>query len=193
MPHAGFTSERRERLIIAEATETVRRVTATAGCAVHVAVAATAATQPAAAHARASVRALAAGKRVTVTAAPAATCSPGQGVQVGLYNGSSYGPPFGYEVCGTREISAYNASTGHWESFVIGTNYSMWHTWTGQSKWYNMGGGFCDVGYTGQPCGVYGSGSYPNITVGGYGPQKLQEWCSTRQNNGTWSAWYKCG
>jgi hypothetical protein len=124
-------------------------------------------------------------------------CFPGLAVRVGLYNGSGYGAPYGDGICGTRELSVENPSTGHWESFVLGTDHSMWHTWTGQSAWHSLSGTFCDFGYHARPCGVYGPGdnntSYPNITVGGYGPNAIQEWCSTRQNDGTWKAWYACG
>ncbi|HLX51827.1 MAG TPA: hypothetical protein VKS82_26155 [Streptosporangiaceae bacterium] len=113
---------------------------------------------------------------------------PDSSCTVGLWNGSSYGPPWGAAICGTTEVSFYNSGTGHWESFVIGTNYSIWHTWTTQSTWYSLGGGFCGA----SSCGVYGSGGYPNITVAGYGPQGTQLWCDTRTNSGTWPGWYKC-
>lgn len=123
-------------------------------------------------------------KRVTAPngARPDSSCT------VGLYNGSGYGPPWGAAICGTSEVSFYNSGTGHWESFVIGTNYSMWHTWTTQSTWYNLGGGFCGASW----CGVYGAGGYPNITVKGYGPEGTQLWCDTRTSSGTWPGWYRC-
>jgi hypothetical protein len=107
-----------------------------------------------------------------------------------------YGPPAGTGICGTYEKSWWSGSGSSFraESFVLGANSAIWHTWTGQSTWYSLGGQFCGLSpYSGKPCAVYGTGGYPNITVGGYGPDATQEWCATRQNNGGWSGWYKCG
>jgi hypothetical protein len=107
---------------------------------------------------------------------------------VGLWNGTSYGAPYGENICGTEEVSIYYTQTGRYESFVIGGNYAMWHTWTGQSGWYSLGGAFCGLA----SCGVYASGSYPNIVLSGWDSADTRLYCDERTDSGGWTGWYGC-
>lgn len=145
-----------------------------------------------------SVRTLIGGpgaRKAGLNANSSGTCRVGLLVGFDLLGNPQYGAPWGQGICGTYEKSFYSGSGSSFraESFVLGADYAIWHTWTGESSWYTLEGQFCGFGYTDQPCGVFGSGWYPNITVGGYGPEGIQEWCNTRQVSGFWGGWYKCG
>lgn len=115
-------------------------------------------------------------------AAPMASATASSACQVGLWNGSSYGPPWGYEICGTTEQNFSFPGTTH-ESFVIGLNHAVWTTWTGQTTWHSMGGQACGS----SNCGVYLLDEAP--TIGVYGPQGTTGWCDARNSNGTWTGW----
>src|ERR1700733_4343599 len=127
----------------------------------------------------------AAGLAAPLASAPAAplAATASSACKVGLWNGSSYGPPWGYKICATTEQNfAFPGSTTH-ESFVIGTNHAVWTTWTGQTSWHSLGGQACGSG----ECGVYLLDEAP--TVGVFGPQGTTGWCDSRNFNGTWTGW----
>ncbi len=115
-------------------------------------------------------------------AVPMAAATASSACQVGLWNGSSYGPPWGYEICGTTEQNFAFPGTTH-ESFVIGLDHAVWTTWTGQTTWHSMGGQACGS----SNCGVYLLDEAP--TIGVYGPQGTTGWCDARNSNGTWTGW----
>jgi hypothetical protein len=115
-------------------------------------------------------------------AAPLPSPAAASACKVGLWNGSSYGPPWGYQICGTTEQNFAFPHTTH-ESFVIGTNHAVWTTWTGQTAWHSLGGQACGS----SDCGVYLLDEAP--TIGVVGPQGTTGWCDSREANGTWTGW----
>jgi hypothetical protein len=103
---------------------------------------------------------------------------------------------FGYsgeDECGTAVLdvpAGSVANNGSAESFVIGTDWSIWHAWPGSNGWHSLGGQSIHALYVGiHPNGVFLWSSSP-FAIWTYGTDS-NEWCI---NWGTpaWQGWHAC-
>ena len=94
---------------------------------------------------------------------------------------------FGYAgqmICGTNDLNHYvNGMVT--EVFVIGTDWSLWHAWSGSGGWHRLGG----QAERSTSSGVFQwSGDPYAIRV--YGTDGNQ-WCDNRGSR-NWRGWYLC-
>jgi hypothetical protein len=94
---------------------------------------------------------------------------------------------FGYAgqmICGTNDLDHYvNGSVT--EVFVIGTDWSVWHAWSGSGGWHSLGGQ-AERSTSG---GVFqwSSAPYAFWVYGTDGNQWCDNWGSPN-----WGGWYLC-
>ena len=98
---------------------------------------------------------------------------------------------FGYGgqyICGTGilDVAAGTvANNGGAESFVIGTNWQIWHAWPGSNGWHSLGG----VAEHTTGNGIAVRLAFPFIiqTFGTDGGLWCDNWATP-----TWGGWYSC-
>jgi hypothetical protein len=86
----------------------------------------------------------------------------------------------GYRVCGFAYFD-YTWSDGNVETFVVGTNYSIYHIWATSKGWQSLGG----IASPNAP-----NGAYPTVPLGvwTYGKDE-NKWCRLHP----WtSGWARC-
>jgi hypothetical protein len=95
----------------------------------------------------------------------------------------------GQYICGTGGFDVTPgevANNGGAESFVIGTNWQIWHAWPGSNGWKSLGG----VALHDTTNEVVLSTAFPFFSIATIGTDG-GSWCD---NWGTpkWSGWYSC-
>jgi hypothetical protein len=94
----------------------------------------------------------------------------------------------GYRIC-SPETTIIDNPWWHdtaKESFVIGSDHAVWHSWPGSGGWKSMGGGALADGTADLDAWYNGK---DHRTVGVYGPD-YHWWCSVLKGT-KWSGWYR--
>lgn len=89
----------------------------------------------------------------------------------------------GYRVCGFAYFDRY-WSSGNVETFVVGTNYAIYHIWSTSNGWRGLGG----RARTQTPNGAYPSNVFLGVrTIG----TDHRYWCRYWSSSG-WTGWQRC-
>jgi hypothetical protein len=92
----------------------------------------------------------------------------------------------GYRIC-EMSWDYYDWGRGNVETFVVGTNFQIYHIWKGASGWKSLGGKA--LAAAGNGVGVFTSPRFGVVTIGTDG----NGWCRYR-GNGNWAGgWKRCG